>query len=106
MSFLNLENKNILVVGVANKKSVAFHIGKTLQQEGANVLYSVRTKERKKQIEKLVVPSSIYVCDVEVEEEIKSLKKEISSEVDTLHGLITSVSFAISHDVLHTFNET
>ena len=68
MSFLNLENKNILVVGVANKKSVAFHIGKTLQQEGANVLYSVRTKERKKQIEKLVVPSSIYeyTCELSV----------------------------------------
>ena len=45
MSFLNLQNKNILVTGVANKKSVAFHIGKTLQKEGANVLYSVRSEE-------------------------------------------------------------
>ena len=35
MSFLSLENKNILVTGVANKKSVAFHIGETLQKEGA-----------------------------------------------------------------------
>ena len=52
MSFLNLENKNILVTGVANKKSVAFHIGKTLQEEGANVLYSVRSEERKKSVEK------------------------------------------------------
>ena len=48
MSFLNLENKNILVIGVANKKSVAFYIGKILEQEGANVLYSVRSEERKK----------------------------------------------------------
>ncbi|MBJ79328.1 MAG: enoyl-ACP reductase, partial [Nitrospinae bacterium] len=30
MSFLHLENKNFLVTGVANKKSVAFHIGKIL----------------------------------------------------------------------------
>ena len=106
MSFFNLENKNILVIGVANKKSVAFHIGKTLQQEGANVLYSVRTKERKKQIEKLVTPSSIYVCDVEVEEEIKNLKKEVSSEVDTLHGLVHSVAFANYADGLKPFHET
>ena len=48
MSFLHLENKNFLVTGVANKKSVAFHIGKILQEEGANVLYSVRSEERKK----------------------------------------------------------
>ncbi|SVC15990.1 uncharacterized protein METZ01_LOCUS268844, partial [marine metagenome] len=103
---MNLENKNILVIGVANKKSVAFHIGKTLQQEGANVLYSVRTKERKNQIEKLVTPSSIYVCDVEVEEEIKNLKKEVSSEVDTLHGLVHSVAFANYADGLKPFHET
>ena len=32
MSFLNLANKNILVTGVANKKSVAWHIAKTLEE--------------------------------------------------------------------------
>jgi enoyl-[acyl-carrier protein] reductase I len=106
MSFLNLESKNILVIGVANKKSVAFHIGKTLQQEGANVLYSVRTKERKQQIEKLVAPSSVYVCDVEVEEQIKNLKKEVSSEISTLHGLVHSVAFANYADGLKPFHET
>ena len=47
MSFLNLENKNILVMGVANKKSVAWHIAKTLEEEGANVIYSVRSNDRK-----------------------------------------------------------
>jgi enoyl-[acyl-carrier protein] reductase I len=106
VSFLNLENKNILVTGVANKKSVAFHIGKTLQKEGANVLYSVRTEERKKQIEKLVTPSPVYVCDVEVEEEIKSLKKEVSKEIDTLHGLVHSIAFANYGDGLKPFHET
>ena len=106
MSFLNLENKNILVTGVANKKSVAFHIGETLQKEGAKVLYSVRTKERKKQVEKLLAPSPVYVCDVEVEEEIKSLQKEVSSEIDILHGLVHSVAFANYSDGLKPFHET
>ena len=106
MSFLSLENKNILVTGVANKKSVAFHIGKTLQKEGANVLYSVRTEERKKQIEKLLAPSPIYVCDVEVEEEINSLQKEVSNEIDTLHGLVHSIAFANYADGLKPFHET
>ena len=43
MSFLNLEDKTFLVFGVANKKSVAFHIGQVLAEEGADVLYSVRS---------------------------------------------------------------
>ena len=106
MSFLSLENKNILVTGVANKKSVAFHIGETLQKEGAKVLYSVRTKERKKQVEKLLAPSPVYVCDVEVEEEIKSLQKEVSKEIGTLHGLVHSIAFANYSDGLKPFHET
>ena len=106
MSFLNLENKNILVMGVANKKSVAFHIGKTLQEEGANVLYSVRSEERKKSVEKLLAPARIYVCDVEHEDEIKNLQKEVSREIDTLHGLVHSVAFANYAGGLKPFHET
>ena len=106
MSFLNLENKNILVTGVANKKSVAFHIGKTLQKEGANVLYSVRTEKRKKQVEKLLAPSPIYVCDVESEDEIKILQKSVSNEIDILHGLVHSIAFANYAEGLKPFHET
>ena len=106
MSFLNLENKNILVTGVANKKSVAFHIGKILQEEGANVLYSVRSEERKKSVEKLLKPARIYVCDVEREEEIKNLQKEVSSGIDSLHGLVHSVAFANYEGGLKPFHET
>ena len=106
MSFLNLENRNILVAGVANKKSVAFHIGKILQNEGANIFYSVRTEERKKQLKKLLAPSPIYVCDVENEDEIKILQKALSAEVDTLHGLVHSIAFANYADGLKPFHET
>ncbi|SVC41538.1 uncharacterized protein METZ01_LOCUS294392 [marine metagenome] len=103
---MNLENKNILVTGVANKKSVAFHIGKTLQKEGANVLYSVRTEKRKKQVEKLLAPSPIYVCDVESEDEIKILQKSVSNEIDILHGLVHSIAFANYAEGLKPFHET
>jgi len=106
MSFLGLKNKNILVTGVANKKSVAFHIGETLQREGTNVLYSVRSKERKKAVEKLLAPARIYVCDVEHEDEIKNLQKEVSREIDTLHGLVHSVAFANYAGGLKPFHET
>ena len=106
MSFLSLGNKNILVTGVANKKSVAFHIGKTLQKEGANVLYSVRTEKRKKQVEKLLAPSPIYVCDVESEDEIKILQKSVSNEIDILHGLVHSIAFANYAEGLKPFHET
>jgi enoyl-[acyl-carrier protein] reductase I len=94
------------LTGVANRKSVAFHIGETLQGEGANVLYSVRSEERKKSVEKLLAPARIYVCDVENEDEIKNLKREVSGEIDTLHGLVHSVAFANYTGGLKPFHET
>lgn len=106
MSFLNLTDKNILITGVANKKSVACHIGKVLHQEGANVLYSVRTGERKKSVEKLLSPAPVFVCDVEREEEIEQLQKQVANEVETLHGLVHSIAFANYADGLKPFHET
>lgn len=54
MSFLNLENKKFLVVGVANRKSVAWSVAKVLEEEGAEVLYCVRNAKRKKDLENLL----------------------------------------------------
>ena len=42
--FLGLAGKTVLVLGVANKKSVAYHVGQTLQYAGATVVYVVRTQ--------------------------------------------------------------
>ena len=46
MSFLNLENKRFLVMGVANRKSVAWAITKSLEEAGAEVIHSVRSEAR------------------------------------------------------------
>ncbi len=94
MSFLDLENKNILVFGVANKKSVAFHIGKTLEEEGANVIYVVRSKARKEALSKKLSSSDIYVCDVERQNEIEQLSKTIASDFKIIHGMVHSIAFA------------
>ncbi len=53
MDFLQLAGKNVLVVGVANRKSVAWHSAKVLQEAGANVLFSVRSEARAESVRKL-----------------------------------------------------
>ncbi len=52
--FLQLAGKTFLVQGVANKKSVAWLIAKSLEAEGARVAYAVRSEERKKSLESLL----------------------------------------------------
>ena len=54
MDFLQLAGKTILVFGAANKKSVAFYIGRTLAECGANVVWSVRSEARRESVAKLL----------------------------------------------------
>ena len=91
MSFLNLENKNILVLGVANKKSVAWHIAKTLEfkQRIAAAISAVRNDMKN-----------------EKPEDIESLKNDIGKEYKTLHGLVHSIAFANYSEGWKPFHET
>ncbi|MBT5377062.1 MAG: SDR family oxidoreductase [Nitrospinaceae bacterium] len=106
MSFLNLEDKNFLVTGVANKKSIAWHIAKTLEEEGAHVIYSVRSEDRKKSLEKLLAGKTVLVCDVEKQEDIESLKTEVAQHCEVLHGMIHSIAFANYSEGWKPFHET
>ena len=106
MNFLNLENKNILVLGVANKKSVAWHIAKTLEEEGAKVLYSVRSEDRKNSLNKLLAGKPVFICDVEKPDDIERLKNDIGKEYKTLHGLVHSIAFANYSEGWKPFHKT
>ena len=63
--FLGLSGKIALVMGVANKKSVAFRIAKILESAGCKVIYSVRSESRKESLAKLLADCDVIVCDVE-----------------------------------------
>lgn len=99
--FLQLAGKTILVCGVANRKSVAWHIAKLLTDADCRVVYSVRSEERRQQIAKLVgSDQDILVCDVEHQEQIDSLAAEIKSRYGTIDGFVHSIAFADYQDVI------
>ncbi len=100
MSFLKIEGKTFLVLGVANKKSVAYHIGKTLEAEGAQVIYSVRNEARRDKVARILAPAPIHVCDVEDEGAIERLAAEVEGP---LHGVVHSIAFAGYEDGLKPF---
>ncbi|MBA4018620.1 MAG: enoyl-ACP reductase [Pirellula sp.] len=104
--FLQLADKTILVCGVANKKSVAWHTARVLQDSGANVVYAVRTAERKAQLEPLVPESDVFICDVERQEEIDRLRDEVTAAHPKLHGLLHSIAFADYEEGPKPFHDT
>ena len=108
MDFLQLSGKSVVVFGVANKKSVAWHIGKTLESHGAKVIYVVRSEARKESTAKLLADRPVYVCDVEFEEQIDAVRDQIAKDhPDPLVGLVHSIAFAAYDESgIKPFHET
>ena len=104
--FLKLTGKTIVVTGVANRKSVAWHIAKTLEEAGATVVYLVRSETRKESLAKLLAERTVLVCDVEREEEIDRVRDELTQRGDPIHGLVHSIAFADYSEGMKPFHET
>jgi len=106
LDFLQLAGKSILVFGVANRKSVAWHISRVLEEAGAKVVYVVRSPARKDELQKLLPAAEIHVCDLEYEEQIIRLRDEIAATSPRFHGLVHSIAFADYEQGGGPFHET
>jgi enoyl-[acyl-carrier protein] reductase I len=109
MDFLQLSGKSILIFGVANRKSVAWHISRVLTEAGANCVYVVQNDETRKTVEKLLAGSennNVFVCDVEHDDQITQLRDELAQRGQKFHGLVHSIAFADYSDGPRPFHET
>jgi len=105
--FLQFSGKTFLVQGVANKKSVAWFIARTLEEQGARVVYAVRSEARKKSLEAQLAGKPVFICDVEEEGACDRLADEVArAGFAPLHGLVHSVAFANYSEGFKTFAET
>ncbi|MEI8212738.1 MAG: SDR family oxidoreductase [Planctomycetota bacterium] len=106
MDFLELSGKRIIVFGVANKKSVASFIGKSLEKAGAIVTYVVRSEKRREEVRRLFPNCLIHVCDVERQCEIDALAAELALDTAPIAGLCHSIAFADYSEGMKPFHET
>lgn len=105
MSFLDLTGKTFLVFGVANKRSVAYAIARTLESEGAKVVYSVRSPSRKDALAKLLADREVHCCDVEHEDQIAALATAVGKKHPKIDGVVHSVAFASYESFSGQFHE-
>ncbi|MFM2092988.1 MAG: Enoyl-[acyl-carrier-protein] reductase FabI [Planctomycetota bacterium] len=105
-SFLQLSGKKFLVFGVANRKSVAYHIGRVLQESGAQVIYVVRSPQRRESLAKVLGDCETHVCDVEFEQQIAALRDTLSERGHRFDGLVHSIAFADYEGGMRPFHET
>lgn len=106
VDFLQMSGKTYLVLGVANKKSVAYAIARIIEQAGGNVIYAVRSQARKESTAKLLRDRDVRICDVEHQDQIDALANQLGDEGVTLAGMVHSIAFADYPDGIRPFHET
>ncbi|OYP28976.1 enoyl-ACP reductase [Rhodopirellula sp. MGV] len=104
--FLQLAGKTFLVLGVANRKSVAYSIAQMIEQAGGTVVYVVRSESRRESTGKLLKGRDVRVCDVEFQEQIDSLANQFEQEGLQFAGMVHSIAFADYPEGIRPFHET
>lgn len=106
MNFLELSDKTFLLFGVANRKSVAWHISRVLTEAGAKCVYVVQNDAVRQSVAKLLGSEPVYTCDVEHEDQIARLRDELGREGRKFDGMVHSLAFADFSDGIRPFHET
>jgi len=106
MDFLQLAGKSIVIFGVANRKSVAYHVGRVLSEAGATCVYVVQSEAIRPSVAKLLGGAEVYVCDVRHDDQIERLRQELAARGERFHGLVHSIAYADYSEGMKPFHET
>ncbi|HEB63707.1 MAG TPA: enoyl-ACP reductase [Gammaproteobacteria bacterium] len=95
MSFM--EGKNILIVGLASTRSIAWGIADAMYKAGANLAFTYQNDKLKGRVEKMAAQCGseiIIPCDVSSDEEITAVFDQLGQSWEGLDGIVHSVAFA------------
>jgi meromycolic acid enoyl-[acyl-carrier-protein] reductase len=103
-----LDGKRILVTGVLTESSIAFHVARIAQQEGATVVLTGygRLSLVERIARRLPDPPPVLELDVTNSSQLGSLAERVSEHVDSLDGLVHAIGnapqSALGGNFLHT----
>lgn len=106
-----LEGKTIVVMGVANERSIAWGITRSLHNAGAKLIFTNRQERSAQKLQKLLDKENIEAlalinCDVEDDESIKQAFAEIKEKAGVIHGLVHSLAFANKEELQGEYADT
>jgi len=91
-----LEGKRVLVTGVLTDSSIAFHVAKIAQEQGATVVLTGfgRMSLVERIARRLPEPPPVLELDVTSAEHLASLAGRVGEHVDRLDGVVHGIAFA------------
>src|SRR6185295_17646709 len=104
-----LQDKSVLILGVANRWSIAYAIGQACRREGARLFLTYQSERQQKTVEELgteLGAEKVIACDVTQDEQVSSLVTELQASAGIVHSVVHSIVFANREDLSRPFVET
>ena len=93
-----MKGKKGVILGIANKKSIAYGIAKACQEQGAEMAITFLNERFEQKLapiaEDLDCGARLYPCDVSKPEEIKALKESLEKDMGEIDFIVHSIAFA------------
>lgn len=95
-----LEGKKIIIMGVANKRSLAYGCFQALAEQGAQLILTYQNERMKRSIDKFIPEDVLEVeCDVSEPENVKAAFDAIKATVGNVDGIIHAIAYADPEDL-------
>jgi len=104
-----LDGKTALILGVANRWSIAFAIAKAFVREGAQIILTYQSDRQKLTVEELAQAlgaRQVLQCDVSQDSELDALAVTLKDQKTVLNTVVHSIAFANPEDLRRPYVET
>ncbi len=97
-----LEGKHGLVLGIANKRSIAWGIAQAMQREGARLAVTYQGERLEENVRELAAQLRdplVLPCDVTKDEDLAALAEAVRKEFGSLDFVVHAVAFALREEL-------
>lgn len=105
-----LDGRNVLVMGVANRRSIAWAIARAVHAQGGRLALTYQAERLRRRLDPLVAELGGDVpmidCDVSDDKSVAEAFAKLTEEMPVLHGLVHSIAYAPAEDLQGSFVET
>ncbi|MCX6115253.1 MAG: enoyl-ACP reductase [Proteobacteria bacterium] len=103
------DGKKVLVLGVANERSIAWGIAEALHKEGAELAFNYLNEALERRVRPLADSlgcKNVLPCDVQHDDQIDLMFEELKSRWGTIDAVVHSLAYAEKEDLTNRFVNT
>jgi enoyl-[acyl-carrier protein] reductase I len=106
---MDFSGKKVLLLGVANERSIAWSIAQALHTRGASLCLTYANESIERRLRPLAESigcSHVFPCDVQSDEEVRHLRDELSEKWSSVDSIVHAVAYAEREDLQGKFFQT